>query len=165
MLSHRVNGRLSLGSAIGIASIKPLGGSWSGGGFASVTSEWRLLPKSESWLLSARYTPYAGTLNIEGDYYDATIHGIFLGGKGAKSNLLGASTFKVGVDVGYLLIYSKPQGGYESTRSSKEGKVSVGTSTELVWKTMEKMQVGPFLAASFGNIQMIQGGALALFLF
>lgn len=166
MLSHRINDRLQLGVSLGFASIKPSAGSWQGLGFSSVTGAWKGSSKVESsFYISGRYTPYAGVLTVEHEDYDAAMHGFFVGPQwqlpiGSQGRVL-----KAGLELGYLLVYAKPQDRYSTATKAKENKVVAGGGVEFAWMLLENVQLGPFLAAHAGSTQIYQGGVASSFLF
>lgn len=166
MLSKKIGDRLYLGTSVGLASIKPAKGSWQGPGQSSVFGAWRKSrDPSGKLFITARYTPYAGILKTDNRYYNMTMHGLFGGASFLLPIAIGDASWKAGLELGYLMVYASPQDGGEVESKVRAGKFAAAFSTELTWKMLEKVHVGPFLSVAAGGLQIIQGGVSASFQF
>lgn len=158
--------RLSLGTAIGWAYVKPSAGTWSGLGTSTLSGSWRKSPKPDgSLFITGRYTPYSGVWRLNDRDYDTTIHGGFIGASWLLPFAPGKSEIKAGVELGYLMVYAIPQDGAEVDGKAKGGKVAGGFSTEINWTFLSKLKIGPVIRVGAGSFSSVFVGAAANYVF
>jgi hypothetical protein len=164
--SKFIAGRLALGTSLGLRQVKPAEGTWTGVGAVSVHSDWRLSEKPEGkFFARLRYSPYAGIWKVDDRFYDTTFHGFFAGVGYFGPITPGGGRINPSLEVGYLMVYARPQDGEIADTKVKKGKISANATVEALWVFKEKIEFGPFLGGEFGGIQAVHGGIRSRFVF
>ena len=157
--------RLSLGTGLGWAVVKPQIGKWQGVGATTVVGSWRKSQKPDGNLfITGSYTPYAGTWLVDDRFYDTTVHA-FMGGVNWLFPLAANKGLKAGVELGYLMVYASPQDRSDADGKVKGGKFAAGGNLELDWTVLGKVKVGPMVRVNGGGFSTAFVGAVANFVF
>jgi len=167
-LSKSVDSRLSLGTSLGWAIVKPAKGTWSGLGTSDLSARWRESHKGDGNLfITARYAPFSGTWTVDKRDYDTTLHGIFGGAELHKPTVLfGDTNLKAGVELGYMLVYADPQDKAEAASDVKGGKFNLAAHGGLEWSLLsDKVKVGPLVRIHVVGFSMINLGGSIHFVF
>lgn len=157
--------RLTIGTGIGWAYVKPQVGKWQGVGASTVVASWRKSPKPEGNLfITGSYTPYTGAWLVDERYYDTTVHALMAGVNwlfplGANKGL------KAGVELGYLMVYANPQDRVDADGKVKGGKFAGGGSLEMDWTLLGKVKVGPMIRVHGGGFSTAFAGAVVNYVF
>ena len=160
-----VNGRLTLGTSVGWAVIKPAKGTWTGLGTSDIMARWRNSAKEGGKLyITGRYAPFAGVWRVNRRDYDTTLHGFFGGTEYLMP--MGSMNLKAGVELGYLLVYAKPQDGASASSDVKGGKVNISAGGGADWGFFsDKVRIGPFARVHFAGFSIVNIGGSAQFVF
>lgn len=163
--SLRLETRLSLGTSLGWAVVKPSKGSFVGLGTSDISVQWRLVPEVTGPLyVTGRYAPFVGVWTVDKRDYDATLHGLY---GGAEYRIpAGKATVKIGAELGYLLIYAKAQDMTKVPSSVTNGKVNLSVGGGADWGfASNKVLVGPFARVHVLGFSIFNVGASARFVF
>jgi hypothetical protein len=166
--SKAIENRLSLTTSLGWAVVKPANGTWAGIGASDISARWRESNKGDGKVfITARYVPVAGVWTVDDRDYDTTLHGIFGGAEYEKPiEFMGAPTIKAGVELGYMLVYAKPQDKAEAANDVKGGKVNVAAGGGADWAMLNgKIKVGPFARLHFVGFTIVNVGGSVNFVF
>lgn len=166
--SKAIENRLSLTTSLGWAVVKPANGTWTGIGASDISARWRESNKGDGKaFITARYVPVAGVWTVDDRDYDTTLHGIFGGAEYEKPiEFMGAPTIKAGVELGYMLVYAKPQDKAEAASDVKGGKVNVAAGGGADWAILNgKIKVGPFARLHFVGFTIVNVGGSVNFVF
>jgi hypothetical protein len=166
--SKAIENRLSLTTSLGWAVVKPANGTWTGIGASDISARWRESNKGDGKVfITARYVPVAGVWTVDDRDYDTTLHGIFGGAEYEKPiEFMGAPTIKAGVELGYMLVYAKPQDKAEAANGVKGGKVNVAAGGGADWAILNgKIKVGPFARLHFVGFTIVNVGGSVNFVF
>jgi hypothetical protein len=166
--SKNLDNRLSLGTSVGWAAIKPAKGTWIGLGASDINLQWRMSQKDDGKLfITGRYAPFAGVWTVNRRDYDTTLHGFYAGAEfQAPTSMLGGVTLKGGVEVGYMLVYAKAQDKAAPSGDVKGGKASLTAGGGADWSILSnKVKVGPFARAHVGGFSIFNFGGSARFVF
>lgn len=161
--SLRLETRLSLGTSLGWAVVKPSKGSFVGLGTSDISVQWRLVPEVTGPLyVTGRYAPFVGVWTFDKRDYDATLHGLY---GGAEYRIpAGKATVKIGAELGYLLIYAKAQDKTKVPSSVTKGKVNLSAGGGADWGfASNKVLVGPFARVHVIGFSIFNVGASARF--
>lgn len=167
-LSKKLDGRLSLGTSVGWGIVKPSKGTWIGIGAADLSFQYRNSAKPDGKLyFTGRYAPFAGVWTVDRRDYDTTLHGLY---GGAEFHLPGtplpSTTLKAGVELGYMIVYAKPQDHAEASSAVKGGKVNLAAGGGMDWSILDnKIKVGPFARLHLIGFTIFNVGASARFVF
>lgn len=163
--SLALENRLSLGTSVGWAYVKPSAGTWTGIGGSTLHGSWRNSAKPDGILfITGRYAPFTGVWRLNDRDYNTTAHGLFAG----TSWLLPFSKkaeIKAGVEVGYLMVYAIPQDRAEVDGKVKGGKAAAGITSEVNWTVLSKMKIGPTIRVGGGGFTYASLGAAANYVF
>jgi hypothetical protein len=166
--SKALENKLSLATSLGWAVVKPANGTWTGIGASDISARWRESNKGDGKVfITARYAPVAGVWTVDDRDYDTTLHGIFGGAEYEKPiEFMGAPTIKAGVELGYMLVYAKPQDKAEAASDVKGGKVNVAAGGGADWAILNgKVKVGPFARLHFVGFTIVNVGGSVNFVF
>jgi len=166
--SKALENRLSLATSLGWAVVKPANGTWTGIGASDISTRWRESNKGDGKVfITARYAPVAGVWTVDDRDYDTTLHGIFGGAEYEKPiEFMGAPTIKAGVELGYMLVYAKPQDKAEAASDVKGGKVNLAAGGGADWAILNgKIKVGPFARLHFVGFTIVNVGGSVNFVF
>jgi|688.fasta_scaffold61794_5 hypothetical protein len=166
--SKALENRLSLATSLGWAVVKPANGTWTGIGASDISARWRESNKGDGKVfITARYAPVAGVWTVDDRDYDTTLHGIFGGAEYEKPiEFMGAPTIKAGVELGYMLVYAKPQDKAEAASDVKGGKVNLAAGGGADWAILNgKIKVGPFARLHFVGFTIVNVGGSVNFVF
>lgn len=167
-LSKKLDSRLSLGTSIGWGVVKPAKGTWIGLGTSELSFQYRNSAKADGKLyITGRYAPFAGVWTVDKRDYDTTLHGLY---GGAEIHLPGtplpSTTLKAGVELGYMLVYAKPQDRAEADSAVKGGKLNLTAGGGMDWSLLDnKIKVGPFARLHLIGFTIVNVGASARFVF
>ena len=167
-VSKSLENRLSLATSLGWAVVKPAKGTWTGIGASDIGARWRESVKGDGMVfITARYAPIAGVWTLDKRDYDATLHGIFAGAEYEKPiEFMAAPTIKAGVELGYMVVYAKPQDEAEAASDVKGGKVNLAAGGGADWKILNgKVKVGPFARLHFVGFTIVNVGGSVNFVF
>jgi len=167
-LSKSLDSRLSLGTSLGWAIVKPAKGTWSGLGTSDLSARWRQSRKEDGNLfITARYAPFIGTWTVDKRDYDTTLHGVFGGAELHKpTGLFGDANLKAGVELGYMLVYAHPQDKAKAASDVKGGKVNLAAHGGLEWSLLsDKVKVGPIARVHIVGFSMLNLGGSIHFVF
>lgn len=167
-LSKAIENRLSLATSLGWAVVKPANGTWIGVGASDISARWRESNKGDGKVfITARYAPVTGVWTVDDRDYDTTLHGIFGGAEYQKPiEFMGAPTIKAGVELGYMLVYAKPQDEAEAADDVKGGKVNLAAGGGAEWDILNgKIKVGPFARLHFVGFTIVNVGGSVNFVF
>ena len=167
-MSKSLEGRLSLATSLGWAVVKPANGTWIGIGASDISARWRESHKGDGKVfITARYAPVAGVWTVDNRDYDTTLHGIFGGAEYQKPiEVMGAPTIKAGVELGYMLVYAKPQDEAEAADDVKGGKVNLAIGGGADWDILNgKVKVGPFARLHIVGFTIVNVGGSINFVF
>jgi len=167
-LSKSLDSRLSLGTSLGWAIVKPAKGTWSGLGTSDLSARWRESRKGDGNLfITARYAPFIGTWTVDKRDYDTTLHGIFGGAELHKpTGLFGNANLKAGVELGYMLVYADPQDKAKAASGVKGGKINLAAHGGLEWSLLsDKVKVGPIARVHIVGFSMLNFGGSIHFVF
>jgi hypothetical protein len=166
--SKALENKLSLATSLGWAVVKPANGTWTGIGASDISARWRESNKGDGKVfITARYAPVAGVWTVDDRDYDTTLHGIFGGAEYEKPiEFMGAPTIKAGVELGYMLVYAKPQDKAEAASDVKGGKVNLAAGGGADWAILNgKVKVGPFARLHFVGFTIVNVGGSVNFVF
>ena len=167
-LSKSLEGRLSLATSLGWSIVKPANGTWIGIGASDIGARWRESIKGDGKVfITARYAPVAGVWTVDNRDYDTTLHGIYGGAEYQKPiEFMGAPTIKAGVELGYMLVYAKPQDEAEAADDVKGGKVNLAVGGGADWDILNgKVKVGPFARLHIVGFTIVNLGGSINFVF
>jgi hypothetical protein len=157
--------RLSLGTSVGWAVVKPAKGTWVGLGASDISFQWRLSSDDSSPLsITGRYAPFAGVWTVNKRDYNVTAHGLY---GGAEYRIpAGTATLRAGAELGYMLIYARAQDKTKLTSDVKGGKANLSLGGGADWKfASNKILIGPFARVHFVGFSIFNVGASARFVF
>lgn len=158
--------RLSFGTGLGWAYVKPATGKWEGIGASTLFGSWRKSPKPDgSLFITGSYTPYAGTWLVDERYYNTTVHAFMGGASWLLPFSAGKAEVKAGVELGYLMVYAIPQDRVDADGKVKAGKFGAGGNVEMNWTVLNKVKIGPMARFSAGGFTTAFVGAAARFVF
>lgn len=157
--------RLSLGTGLGWAYVKPQAGKWQGAGASTIVGAWRKSQKPDGNLfITGSYTPYSGVWLVDDRYYDTVVHA-FMGGVQWLFPLAANKGIKAGVELGYLMVYATPQDRSEADSKVKGGKFAAGANLGMDWTLLGKLKVGPVIRVNGGGFSNAFAGAVANYVF
>ncbi len=166
--SKNLEKRLSLGTSVGWAVVRPAKGAWIGLGASDISLQWRMSQKEDGKLfITGRYAPFAGVWTVNKRDYDTTLHGIYAGAElQVPTNMMRAATLKAGVELGYMLVYAKAQDKAAPSGDVKGGKVNLTAGGGADWGILSnKVKVGPFARVQVGGFSIFNVGGSARFVF
>jgi hypothetical protein len=163
--SKAMDGRLSVGTSVGWAAVKPAQGTWTGLGAADFGVRWRASTKPDGSLYyTGRYAPFAGVWTVNHRDYDTTLHGLYGGAEYHRP--VRPMTLKAGVELGYMLVYARPQDKSPAAGDVKGGKVNVTAGAGADWGFFsDKVKLGPFARIHVAGFNMFHLGGSAQFVF
>jgi hypothetical protein len=163
--SKALDGRLSLGTSVGWAAVKPSKGTWTGLGAADFGVRWRASAKSTGNLYyTGRYAPFSGVWTVDHRDYDTTLHGLYGGAEYQRP--IHDMTLKAGVELGYMLVYARPQDNAPAAGDVKGGKVNMTAGAGADWSFFsDKVKLGPFARVHVAGFNMFHLGGSAQFVF
>jgi hypothetical protein len=167
-LSKAIEDRLSLATSLGWAVIKPSKGEWTGIGASDLSLRWRESVKDQGKVfITVRYVPLTGVWTVDSRDYDTSLHGIYGGAEYQKSiELMGAPTIRTGVELGYMLVYARPQDKAEVDGDVKGGKFNLAASGGAEWDILNgKVKVGPFARLQAVGFTIFNVGGSVNFVF
>jgi hypothetical protein len=158
-----VNNRLFLGTSVGWGVIKPSKGSWNGLGTSDVSARWRTGGKEGGNLfITGRYAPFVGVWHLDHRDYDTTLHGIYAGTEYVMP--ISSMNLKAGVELGYMLVYAKPQDNGAAASDVKGNKVNLSAGGGADWGFFgDKVRIGPFARVHFAGFSIINIGGSVQF--
>jgi len=166
--SKKIADKLLLQTSVNWAHVSASKGDWQAGAATEVTVGYRLPNKYRGismWGL-LRYTPMDFTAVIGLQSYRGVSESYLVGALAQMPIKEGLSGF-ASIEVGYMQV-----GMYESDHAATTEKNEFdryggqyAITTGLKWAVMEKIELGPRLAASFGTLQVTEVGGLVQFVF
>jgi hypothetical protein len=164
-VSKALDGRFSLGTSVGWAVIKPRKGDWSGLGMADVNARWRTSAKTDGNLYyTGRYAPYSGVWTVDKRDYDTTLHGVYVGME--YQRMMRSVTLKAGVELGYMLVYAKPQDNSPASGEVKGSTVNATAGGGADWSFIsDKVKIGPFARVHLAGFNVLNVGGSVQFVF
>jgi hypothetical protein len=160
--------RLSLGTSVGWAVVKPAKGTWVGTGASDLSVQWRISREATgNTFITGRYAPFAGVWTVNRRDYDTTLHGLYLGGEARlPTTKFGNVTYKAGVELGYMLVYAKAQDKVKASSGVAGGKVNFTAGGGADWGVCSnKVLVGPFARVHVAGFSIFNIGGSARFVF
>lgn len=166
--SKAIENRLSLATSLGWALVTPAKGSWIGVGASDVSARWReSIHGDGKAFITVRYAPVAGVWKVDDRDYDTSLHGIYGGVEYQKPvEFLAAPTIKAGVELGYMLVYARPQDEAEAADDVKGGKFNLTVGGGADWDILDgKVKVGPFARLHLLGFTIVNVGGSVNFVF
>lgn len=160
-----LDGRLSLGTSIGWGIVKPAKGSWNGLGTNDMEVRWRASSKADGKLYyTGRYAPFSGVWTVKNRDYDTTLHGFFGGAEYQKP--MPRLTLKAAVELGYMMVYARPQDKAPAAGDVKGGTVNLTAGGGADWSFLsDKVKLGPFARVHVAGFSIFNFGGSAQFVF